>query len=151
MSLYQEKLAEFYQKLGVAKKFVLATSKEDRVTARTMSCICFDQAVYFQTDSNFLKYEQLISNPQVALCSDNIQIEGIATDLGHPMDVDNLFFAKVFEQRYKSSFDSYTGLETEVLVKIVPKKITLWEYQNGSAVRLIFDIEKEEYREEPYL
>lgn len=151
MDIYEEKLQELFEQFKVATKFVVATSKENRVTARTMSCICVDGAIYFQTDNRFLKYNQLLANPQVALCINNIQIEGIASILGKPLDAKNLFFAKLFEQYYKSSFDSYTALETEVLIQVDPTRITVWEYEEDMPIRIIFDLVNKEYLEEPYL
>lgn len=60
--------------LDDGKIMVLATSCHDLVTARNMSCIIIKNKIYFQTDKTFLKYKQIIENPNVALCVDNIQI-----------------------------------------------------------------------------
>lgn len=151
MSEFAVKLNEFFSNLGVAKKMVLATSKDDKVTARMMSCIIFDSSFYFQTDKKFLKYEQICANPQVALCIDNIQVEGMSTIWGHPLDKCNAFFRTAFELNYKGSFDSYTTLTDEVLLKVNPTKITLWEYEKSKPYRLFFDIENQIFSKEFYV
>lgn len=45
-----------------------------------------EEKLYFQTDNTFKKYNQLKGNNKVALCIDNIQIEGECTELGHPLE-----------------------------------------------------------------
>lgn len=151
MCEYTEKLEEFYNNFGNAKKMVLATSKDNRVTARTMSVILVNNIFYFQSDKTFLKYEQMIANPLVALCVDNIQIEGIATVIGSPISNENIFFANAFRENYKSSFDSYSSLKNEVLIEIKPTKITIWEYENRKPYRIFFDISEQIFLKKAYI
>jgi len=151
MSEYNEKLKEFYSNFGFAKKMVLATCKDERVTARTMSVILINEIFYFQTDKTSIKYEQIAANPLVALCLDNMQIEGVATVLGHPLHDDNNLFAITFENSYKGSFDAYSSLNNEVLIEVKPNKITLWEYESGKPYRVFFDIQGQTYSKEFYI
>jgi uncharacterized pyridoxamine 5'-phosphate oxidase family protein len=147
---FESHLGTFFTQIGSAKKMVLATSKDNKVTARNMSCVIFDGAFYLQTDKTFLKYKQMIANPFVALCVDNIQIEGIAKSVGHPLDNENGTFVALFQQNYKSSFDAYSHLSNEVVFKVQPQKITLWKYENGNPLRVIFDIPNQVYSKEFY-
>lgn len=139
---------KLYEKIGESKKMVLATSFEDRVTARTMSVIFIDGNFYFQTDENFLKYEQLIKNPRVALCYDNVQIEGIAQVLGSPQD--NEKFVEVFSKDFKKSYEAYSHLESEKLIVVKPTFITVWSYRGTQAVREFYDCENRVYSEKLY-
>lgn len=50
----------------------LATSMDNRVTARTMSFVVENERLYFQTDTSFTKFHQIKSNPLVAVCWNNI-------------------------------------------------------------------------------
>jgi len=88
---FDTNLEELYEKLRATKTAVLATSANNRPTARMMSLIFIERKIYFQTDKNFIKVEQITQNPYVALCFDNVQIEGIAKALGHPLEEQNLF------------------------------------------------------------
>ena len=148
---FQEKTAGFFKRLGNAKLMVLATSKDNRVTARMMTCVIIDGTIYFQTDKKFDKYNQIAANPMVALCADNVQIEGIASAHGRTMDPQNKFFAEAYERYHKNSFDSYSWLPDTVMIKVVPTKITLWAYEGKNAYREFFDLEKRTYQKEYYL
>lgn len=137
---FTKELSLFFKKMGIAKKMVLATCAEERTTARTMSCILHENKIYVQTDKCFLKYQQIIINPKVALCSDNIQIEGVACDVGHPLDKDNEHFAILYKEHFRSAYDKYTAIPNERLIKISPTFITLWEYDDGKPYKLFFDL-----------
>lgn len=147
MDAYRKQREKIFQKLGKAKQMVLATSFEGRTTARTMSCVFIDGCFYFQTDRTFLKYGQMKGNPSVALCFDNIQIEGVAVDLGHPLDACNATFAAAYQQAYPGSCAAYSGIETEVLFRVEPLRITCYEYENHEPVMKIISCKEESYRE----
>ena len=147
---FNEELALFFNKMGIAKKMVLATCAEERTTARMMSCILLENKIYVQTDKCFLKYQQITINPNVALCFDNVQIEGVASDIGHPLDKSNECFAVLYKEHFRGSYDKYTGISNERLLRISPTFITLWEYDNGKPYRVFFDIKEEKVYTEYY-
>lgn len=139
---------EVFGLLSDKKIMVLATSYEDRVTARSMSCIIINKRIYFQTDKTFLKYRQMAKNHNVALCVDNIQIEGIAKIKHHPFAEENKEFIDVFKEKYKGSYENYSHMNNEVAVEIEPTFITLWKYENTEPFRDFLDIKKNKaYRE----
>lgn len=74
MDTFKDKYNKFLIEYGKARKMVLSTSENDMVTSRMMNIIQIDGLFYFQTDKELRKYNQLINNPKVALCIDNIQI-----------------------------------------------------------------------------
>ena len=90
--VFFEKLHELFLEFGLGKKMVLSTCVNHQVSSRMMSLVLLDGKFYFQTDLNLRKYQQLKSNPNVALCIDNLQIEGICEEIGHPLD--NTAFCK---------------------------------------------------------
>lgn len=127
---------------------VLATSSNDRVTARSVSYIVLNSSIYFQTDKTFLKCKQIIINPNVALCIDNIQIEGSAKIKGHPFDEENRAFVEEFRKVHNGSFNAYSHMENEVVIEIEPISITLWKYEEGKPLRDFLDLrDKRAYRE----
>ncbi len=135
--------------LGNYKKMVLSTALNDIVTSRMMSVIISDGLFYFQTDRNFRKYEQIQKNPNVSLCLDNIQIEGICTEVGHPLDND--LFCKRYKEYFKTSYDRYSELPDERLFMIKPIYIQKWIYENAEPFIESFDLEKNFYEKKPYL
>ena len=148
---FHDKAAAIYERLCKAKHLVVATSQDDRVTARMMSCVIIDGMIYFQTDQQSDKYRQLTANPMVAMCVDNIQIEGIASVHGPSLDPQNKPFAQAYALHHKTSFDIYSSLPDTVLVKVTPTKITLWEYEGKEPYRAFFNLEKQTFSKEYYL
>lgn len=127
---YNVSLEELFKQLGNSKVMVLATSHDNRVTARNMSCVIYNHKIYFQTEDIFVKVDQIRNNPRVALCVDNIQIEGIARIKGHPAQ--DAEFIETFKKYFKGSYDKFTLLRRQIYVEIEPTFITLWKYLDGN-------------------
>jgi general stress protein 26 len=137
---------EVFNQLGSHKIMVLATSSEDRVAARSMSCIIMGSKIYFQTDKRFLKTQQMLKNSNVALCVDNIQMEGIAKIIGHSDD--NPEFCETYKRYFRTSYDAYTHLQNQVIIEVEPTFITLWKYADNKPYRDFMDcIQNTAYRE----
>ncbi len=104
---------------------VLATSDKNRVTARTVYCVSDGLKIYFLTSKAYLKFKQIEKNPNVALCFDNVQIEGTAAILGHPSDKSN---SAVMEKaaRHKP-FMSFVKYKNTVLIEVTISSVELWE------------------------
>ena len=143
MTTFNEQLCDFWKMFENGKKMVLSTSLDDYVTSRMMSIIQMDGFLYFQTDKTFRKYEQLIKNRRVALCIDNIQIEGICEELGRPLE--NEAFVQNYKLYFASSFERYTQLENERMFKVTPQYIKLWIYEEGKPFEKIFDIQRQKF------
>ncbi|HHV10661.1 MAG TPA: pyridoxamine 5'-phosphate oxidase family protein [Clostridiales bacterium] len=148
--MFHKRLEEIFQKLGESQIMCLATSSEDRVTARSMSVIVMGQKFYFQTDRQFLKYNQIVRNPRVALCFNNIQIEGICKEQGHPLSAENSSFSNKYNEYFKGSFDKYSHMDNEVVLEVQPKLISLWGYENGEPYQEFFDFENDTHRKSFY-
>jgi general stress protein 26 len=83
------KVLDYEHEKGLVLKFLegkhaitLATSLGDRVTARTVSFANDGLAILFMSWAHHTKCVQIRVNPRVALCRDNVQIEGIADCMG---------------------------------------------------------------------
>lgn len=147
--VFEEKYSYFWYKLGTYKKMVLSTSLDNIVTSRMMSLICIDKKLYFQTDKNFTKYNQIKGNNNVALCIDNIQIQGICEEIGKP--IDNEEFCNTYKKYFESSFNTYTKLENERLFVIKPTFIKCWVYIENIPYIEIFDVINNKYILEKYI
>ncbi|WFA08941.1 pyridoxamine 5'-phosphate oxidase family protein [Tissierella sp. Yu-01] len=104
---------------------------------------------YFQTDKKSRKYEQLKNNVNIALCIDNIQIEGVCKELGHPLD--NPEFCELFLNYFKGSYDAYSFLHDERVFEVKPVLIQKWIYENAKPFIEVYDFEKKVYRKKPYI
>lgn len=143
MSVFTEKFNEFLAEFNNSKAMVLSSSANNKVTSRMMSIVCMNGLFYFQTDKTSRKYHQLISNPQVALCTENIQIEGICEEAGHP--ISNPSFCSIYKECFASSFHRYSFLKNERLFVVKPTYAERWKYIDNVPYMEIFDIENQTY------
>ena len=148
MEQFKEKLEKLFMDIGSSRKMVLSTSYQDKVTSRMMSIIVLDGCFYFQTDRTFRKYEQMKKNPNVALCIDNFQIEGVCRELRHPSE--NPDFCKEYEKSFKNSYDRYTSHAQERLFVVKPCYIQKWIYEDGEPFVEIFDLGEGSYSKTLY-
>lgn len=149
MEQFSEKLGQFFADFGKCRKMVLSTSENDRVSSRMMSVIQINEEFYFQTDKELRKYHQLSVNSNAALCIDNIQIEGICSELGHPLE--NAEFSAAFSECFRGSFDAYTALKNERLFVFRPLYIERWIYNDSVPFIEVFDINEQRYSCERYM
>lgn len=145
---FEKRLNDFFEQLGQSLKMVLATSLDTIVSARMMSIIIKNGRFYFQTDRAFRKYRQITGNGNVALCADNVQIEGVCKEVGRPMD-DPDFYRK-FEAAFPSSFAAYAKLGNERLFEVIPRFIERWLYEGGTPYIEQFDIQSGVYQKTKY-
>ncbi|MCH3963354.1 MAG: pyridoxamine 5'-phosphate oxidase family protein [Clostridium sp.] len=131
---------EIFNLLDDKRVMVLATSCNDLVTAGSMSCVIIKNKIYFQTDKTFLKYRQILENPNVALCVDNVQVQGVASIKQHPFLGENREFIDKFRERYRSSYDKYSHMTNEVVIEVEPTFIVVWKYENNQPFREFLDI-----------
>lgn len=148
MEEFEKQINLFFEELGKNKAMVLSTSLNDKVTSRMMSFVIIDNCFYFQTDRSFRKYGQIKNNPNVSLCIDNIQIEGVCSQLGHPSD--NSQFCAIYEKCYKWSYEHYSGLKDERLFMIKPNYIQKWIYEDSQPFVERFYIEEKMYEKIKY-
>ena len=148
MEQFKEKLEKLFMDIGSSRKMVLSTSYQDKVTSRMMSIIVLDGCFYFQTDRAFRKYDQMKKNPNVALCIDNFQIEGVCVELGHPSE--NPDFCKEYEKSFKNSYDRYTSHAQERLFVVKPCYIQKWIYEDGEPFVEAFDLKAGNYSKTLY-
>ncbi len=146
---YREQYIKFWNEFGNSKKMVLSTSLRDVVTSRMMSVVVIDEYLYFQTDNTFRKYEQLKGNNRIALCIDNIQIEGVCEEVGHPIEHNE--FCKVYSNAFPGSYEKYSKLQNERLFKITPIFIERWVYVDAVPYMEIFDVANKKYNLQQYV
>ncbi|MBR5372193.1 MAG: pyridoxamine 5'-phosphate oxidase family protein [Oscillospiraceae bacterium] len=143
MDLFTENYQAFLAAFGQGRTMVLSTAADGLVSSRMMSVVRIGGTFFFQTDTALRKYRQLAANPNAALCIDNIQIEGVCKELGHPLKHPD--FCAVFKACFKGSFDAYTALEQERLFSLDPRRIERWIYKDGVPHIETFDLEAKQY------
>ena len=139
-----------FEKLAPSKIMALASSVNNHVMVRNVSCLIYDDAIYFKTDKNFRKTKQLYENPQVALCFSGIQVEGKARILGLVVDESGRKFEKLYQKYLWGSYNAYSHEEDEILVRVEPSFVEIWDTdEKNQAFQIFIDFEKEsvEYRQ----
>ncbi len=148
---FEEAVQLMFEKLGTDKIMALASSVNDYVMVRNVSCLFYDGLVFFKTDKNFRKTQQLLQNPHVALCWSGVQIEGIAENRGLVVDEPERKFEKLYKQYLWGSYNKYSHEDTEILIAVHPKYVEVWDTsEDNYAYQIFIDFDKQSVEVKPY-
>ena len=132
-----------FEKLGESKIMALASSVNDYVMVRNVSCLFYDNKVWFKTDKNFRKTKQLYENPRVALCWSGVQIEGIAENKGLVVEEPGRRFEELYKKYLWGSYNKYSHEDTEIIIEVSPKFVEIWDTsEDNYAYQIFIDFEK---------
>ena len=139
------------QKLGDWKIMALASCADNYPMVRNVSCIFYNDKIYFKTDKNFRKTQQLFQNNRVAMCFNGVQVEGIAKNLGLVVDEEGRVFEKKYKEYLWQSYNAYSHVDTEILIEVTPQFVEIWdEDENRNAFQLFIDFNTKEVTYKPY-
>jgi uncharacterized pyridoxamine 5'-phosphate oxidase family protein len=148
---YDELELEIIKLIDHGHSMVLATCSNSRVTVRMVSTVHIGLTIFFQTSKNSVKYSQILDNLQIALCAENMQIEGVAAVLGYPLANENCFFVELYQNIHPNSFKTYSHLLSNVVIEVKPTFITLWKHDAlGKPYRDFLDITRKLAYQEMY-
>lgn len=144
----QIEMEQFWSKLesmGNMETLVLATSKDDVVTARPIGALRMGEEILLRTDDDSQKAVQIQANPQVAISMGPYYLRGRARILGHCTDTGNPDIQKAREVYCARWADAFSETDTflsgkEVFVAISPTHISQWVYE-GEDVEGLFHLE----------
>ena len=108
---FEQAVQLMFAKLGDWKIMALASSVNDYVMVRNVSCLFYDGKIWFKTDKNFRKTQQLYENPRVALCWSGVQVEGIAENKGLVIEEPDRRFEKLYDFSPSSPVNSFLKRE----------------------------------------
>lgn len=136
LTVNMELLAQIVSKEEVV---VLATSMNDKVTARPVSGIWLDGEIYVRTSQSSEKAVQIAANPNVAICTMGFYLEGTAQSVGDTALPQNQTIKETYIVRWPEAFsekDEYLDGD-EVFIKITPKKVSQWVFENEIPLGLV--------------
>ena len=140
----EQAVSIMFDKLGVSKIMALARSVDDYVMVRNVSCLFYDEKIYFKTDKNFRKTQQLFKNPHVALCWSGVQVEGLAENKGLVVDEPGRRFEKLYKEHLWGSYNRYSHEDTEILIEVSPKFVEIWDTsEDNYAYQIFIDFDKQ--------
>jgi general stress protein 26 len=116
----KDKIVKF---LEAHHAIVLATALDKRVTIRTVTYATKGLEVYFMSFGHHKKIKQIEKNSRVALCKDNVNIEGVAEILGSPLDETNRKYAEIYKKKLPRDYAGFAHIPGMVMVKVTPKFI----------------------------
>lgn len=135
---FEQAVQIMFDKLGDWKIMALASCVDNYPMVRNVSCLFYNDKVYFKTDKNFRKTQQLFENPQVALCWSGVQIEGTATNKGLVTEEEGLTFQTLYKKHLWGSYNKYSHEDTEILIEIEPKFVEIWDTSEDNYAYQIF-------------
>ena len=148
---FKEAVEFLFEKLAPSKIMALASSVDNHVMVRNVSCLIYDDAIYFKTDKNFRKTKQLNENPRVALCFSGIQVEGVATIKGLVTEEPERKFEKLYQKYLWGSYNAYSHEDTEILVEVKPSFVEIWDTdEKNKAYQIFIDFDKKEVEYKKY-
>ena len=148
---FKEAVEFLFEKLAPSKIMALASSVDNHVMVRNVSCLIYDDAIYFKTDKNFRKTKQLYENPRVALCFSGIQVEGVATIKGLVTEEPERKFEKLYQKYLWGSYNAYSHEDTEILVEVKPSVVEIWDTdEKNKAYQIFIDFDKKEVEYKKY-
>ena len=148
---FKEAVEFLFEKLAPSKIMALASSVDNHVMVRNVSCLIYDDAIYFKTDKNFRKTKQLYENPRVALCFSGIQVEGVATIKGLVTEEPERKFENLYQKQLWGSYNAYSHEDTEILVEVKPSFVEIWDTdEKNKAYQIFIDFDKKEVEYKKY-
>lgn len=140
---FQQAVDLMFEKLGESKIMALASSVNDYVMVRNVSCLFYDNKVWFKTDKNFRKTQQLYQNPRVALCWSGVQIEGVAENKGLVVEEPGRRFEGLYKKYLWGSYNKYSHEDTEIIIEVSPKFVEIWDTsEDNYAYQIFIDFDK---------
>jgi len=140
-----------FEKLGDYKIMALASSVNDYVMVRNVSCLFYDRKIWFKTDKTLRKAQQLYANPPVALRWSGVQVEGIAANKGLVVDEPDRRFEKLYEKFLWGSYNKYSHEDTEIIIEITPKFVEVWDTcEDNYAYQIFIDFDKQSVEVKQY-
>ena len=129
---YEDAKQKIIEEIQNNSKGFLATSERDLVTVRRMGIISSGLTLWCLTTDNSRKIKQIAANPNVAIAAgDVLQIEGVATLKGHPMDEENSTFLETFQKQlpelYERSLRPGRNLQrpSTRVIEVAPRRIVM--------------------------
>lgn len=148
---FDQAVSIMFEKLGDWKIMALASSVNDYVMVRNVSCLFYDNKIWFKTDKDFRKTQQLYQNPNVALCWSGVQVEGTARNMGLVVEEPDRRFEKLYKKFLWGSYNKYSHEDSEIIIEVTPKFVEVWDTsEDNYAYQIFIDFVKQEVTVKQY-
>lgn len=129
-------LERFEETLKAAETVVLATSRNDAVSARPVSIMNIGLRLFVRTSGSSRKAQDMAVNPNVAICVGNFYCTGKAKSLGSVFDEHNAEIRAAYIARFPDAFSDEDEFiqSDEQFFEISIDRVSEWIYENGIPV-----------------
>lgn len=129
-------MQRFEETLKSAETVVLATSRNDAVSARPVSIMNIGRRVFVRTSGSSRKALAMAANPNVAICVGNFYFTGKAKSLGSVFDAHNAEIRAAYTARFPGAFSDEDEFiqSDERFFEISVERLSEWVYENGVPV-----------------
>lgn len=129
-------LERFEETLKAAETVVLATSRNDAVSARPVSIMNIGLRLFVRTSGSSRKAQDMAVNPSVAICVGNFYFTGKAKSSGSVFDERNAEIRTAYIARFPGAFsiDDEFIQSDEQFFEISVERVSEWIYENGVPV-----------------
>lgn len=149
---FEQAKALFFEQLGDWKIMALASSVNDYVMVRNVSCLFYNDKIYFKTDKDFRKTKQLYRKPQ---CCPLLWRHSGGRDCrktaGLVVDEPGRVFEGLYKKHLWGSYNKYSHEDSEIIIEVTPKFVEVWDTsEDNYAYQIFIDFDKKEVTVKPY-
>lgn len=137
----KEELVKFLKSKDSAV-MVLATSCDDQVLARNVLIANDGLDLYLFTWRHSRKCAQIQANPRVALCKDNVQIEGVAEILGDLLAEETKEHMDIIRNRFPDAIKQWEHRPGMVVIRVRPTFVVVGASADPPCLEFV-DLENE--------
>ena len=129
---YEDLKQEMIKEIQKHEFGYLATSEGDFVRVGKMRLVSDGLTLWCFTDRRTRKYKQIMANPIVGIADGNLQIEGVASLRGHPLDEENAAFIKAYKETQPDNYERSMHVRKNLqrpdmrVIEVALKRIALY-------------------------
>ena len=140
MNKYDECLKVMEELFARDSFFALATAKDNIPSVRYIDTYYKDGAFYIVTHESLGKVQELTSNPNVALCHFGSRFNGVAKNIGHPLDERNKEIREILIKEFEPWYFPHNNEEDKGMC-YVKVDLTEGSFQKGEHDETIYKID----------
>jgi len=130
---------ELMKELGKEKYIILSTTMNNEVRSRLVDFVNNELEIGLFSWISTRKIHDIKNNPHVALCVNNLQIEGRAT-----VYIDSLARCKklieLYKQKLPETYNKFRKLNDTCFITIEPTLLIMMKYENSSLFLYHLDV-----------
>jgi uncharacterized pyridoxamine 5'-phosphate oxidase family protein len=138
MSTYEKSLQVMDELFARDCQFSLATTSGNTPSVRVIDTFYDDGSLYIVTYRLSNKVQEMLGNPQVALCNQLYRFRGVAVDAGHPLQPENREIREKLTQAFAPWYFKHNNENDENMCYIRVKLTEGFFFKDGTGYAVDF-------------